>query len=943
MGRWVSLNAMRRTPSLTFITFAAIILLTAAALRLIGLSQYPPGPHYDEAVKLLVTRSILDGAHYFPMIEAYQGREPLYFYLGAPMLAFVQDSPFAFRILSAFINLITIAASMALGRAIFPGRRGMIIGIAVGVMMAVSFHQVWLSRQIFRAVTLPLMQALALWCLFRGMRVVGLRRAWGWLVAAGLFAGGALYTYNASRLFPLWIGVALLVWWIAARFDRRVLTRVLLVGVVMSVTAAPMIVYAIQRPDIFFGRLAEVTQAADSITLTESIIRHVLMFAIEGDPYFRYNIPGRPYFTWVEGVLLLIGIGAASYGLVRRGVSPRGRVGYALALLAPLMVIPSVISVSGLPPSHMRSLGMVPLIFVLVAIGVEMSIPPYLAAERVRDRAARTHRYAFLQRVAVPALGVAALAGGAIGTWAIYFQWASSAEVYYETDADLAAAVTWAVDQLQPGERLYIAARDKGHPTVMIANLPDVTWIGTDSLILPAPGERGLVLFPRSAPPQSIFLSALQSGQIDGLPTAPDGRAAFEAFRVTGAERAIASDAPANAHMRFAGIDAPPIRSGESGLITTTWHVVRPPDVGDLTPIIQIEDAYPPIDSDGQNAPRGIVFARGDAYMAGTDGWRPGETLMQQVRVTIPPLTPIGAYRVRMTWVARASDRYAPYLNADGSQAGIWTDVGMLTVTRPAAKIALNTITVPVSLDQSLAPSLRLIGISAPPETVSQGETLPITLYVQVTGESPAYAELLFMLVNTNGEGVQCCIERLPVQTWRAGDVWAIPMRPRLAYAGSWMLTVQVDDTPIVLAPITVEAVDRTFSPPSFDRALDASFGGQIALVGADVIQQDGELLLSPVWRADRAPDRDYTLFVHLVDADGTILAQVDVMPHGGAYPTARWLPDEYVTETIRLPDHPDGAVLRVGWYDAETGRRLSSTGRDATLENYAVVDYRNS
>ena len=68
---------------------------------------------------------------------------------------------------------------------------------------------------------------------------------------------------------------------------------------------------------------------------------------------------------------MALGIGLAAYRLTRRANRPTERAAYLLALLSPLMVIPSVISVGGLPPSNMRSLGMVPLIFVLVALGVE--------------------------------------------------------------------------------------------------------------------------------------------------------------------------------------------------------------------------------------------------------------------------------------------------------------------------------------------------------------------------------------------------------------------------------------------------------------------------------------------------------------------------------------------------------------------------------------------
>ncbi len=378
-----------------FLALATLTLLIAAVLRLWGLATYPPGPHYDEAANLLIARSLaFGGARFFPMVEAYQGREVLYYYLSVPILTTISDSIFGLRLLSACCNLITIAASIALGRAMFRGSRGVVVGLTVGVLMTLSFPQIWLARQAYRAVTLPMMQSLALLFLFRGLSatprrsfIPSLRSGEGVggevrarhasplrLLVAGIFAGGAVYTYNSSRLFPFWLligGIALL-WFDRVHWRRRLGQGAIFFGA-LAITAAPLAIYAFQRPDVFFGRLAEVTQADQSVSLLDSVVLHLKMFFISGDPYFRYNVAGRPYFTLPEGLLLLIGVALALYRLTRP-IRPLERVAYLLALLAPLMVIPSVISVGGLPPSHMRSLGMVPLIFVLVGVGAEWVI-----------------------------------------------------------------------------------------------------------------------------------------------------------------------------------------------------------------------------------------------------------------------------------------------------------------------------------------------------------------------------------------------------------------------------------------------------------------------------------------------------------------------------------------------------------------------------------------
>src|SRR5690606_13150217 len=271
----------------------------------------------------------------------------------------------------------------------------------------------------------------------------------------------------------------------------------------------------------------------------------------------------RPYLTWVEGLLMLVGIGIAAWRLLgRRRLDAPERAAYALALLSPLMVIPSVISVGGLPPSHMRSLGMIPLIFVLVAVGFE----------------ALFERVAPLSRVATPRLlaalvGVSVLVGGVLVGQA-YFGWASRADVYYETDADLDAAAKWLIAQQEIGALentiVYVAAKDRNHPTMTVQPIPPVTWLGADTLIRAPEGSEGLYIFPRSVPPPEDWREWLEAGRINDLPLGPDGRTAFEAFRVAGdtplpGSTGLAATSVRNPYLTLVGLQSTPIAAGERG------------------------------------------------------------------------------------------------------------------------------------------------------------------------------------------------------------------------------------------------------------------------------------------------------------------------------------------------------------------------------------------
>ncbi len=116
---------------------------------------------------------------------------------------------------------------------------------------------------------------------------------------------------------------------------------------------------------------------------------------------------------------------------------------------------------------------------------------------------------------------------------------------------------------------------------------------------------------------------------------------------------------------------------------------------------------------------------------------------------------------------------------------------------------------------------------------------------------------------------------------------------------------------------------------------VNAQLGKHFAIIGVDATPDEllpGEQATVRVaWRADQPPPVDYSVFVHLVDADGLIAAQHDTMPGGGLYPTSQWQAGETRVEayTVTVPHTaftPNHGRWAVGLYDAATGQRLSVT-----------------
>ena len=434
----------------------------------------------------------------------------------------------------------------------------------------------------------------------------------------------------------------------------------------------------------------------------------------------------------------------------------------------------------------------------------------------------------------------------------LYFTWASSAALYYETDADLAAAAHWLVDQhIDPGEQVYIAARDKGHPTVEIAPVPPITWIGTDSMFLPPPGETGLVIFPHSAPPPPDWAVWLAQTALSGLPHAPDGEPAFQAFRITSdlpLPLAATSLDRRNVYLTYAGMNAPVIAAGERGEVVTAWRIDAPPPFGDLTPVIQLEDAY------------GNVLYHGDVYMAGTDQWRAGATLLQRIELSVPAATPPGDYALRLAWVERSTDAYQPFFNDQGVPGAAWVQIGTVRVTRPAAFPDPSALPMAVRQNVQLAPGVILLGWDSPPTSIRPGEALPLTLYWQA-GTLPQPFVLQARLVpasNPTAAGTELWSgtpidDRYPPDQWQPGEVLAdrVDWRvPRDQPAGSYVLTISVGERHIVLGDVEVAAMVRRFDPPPVDHVINAQFGDHLLLYGYSVGQAEGKINLELIWKA---------------------------------------------------------------------------------------------
>jgi hypothetical protein len=89
-------------------------------------------------------------------------------------------------------------------------------------------------------------------------------------------------------------------------------------------------------------------------------------------------------------------------------------------------------------------------------------------------------------------------------------------------------------------------------------------------------------------------------------------------------------------------------------------------------------------------------------------------------------------------------------------------------------------------------------------------------------------------------------------------------------------------------------------------------------------------------WQAQKNMAEDYTIFVHVVDKEGTIWGQHDSQPVNGYYPTSFWDQDEIVKDKHALvvsESAPPGAYwIEVGMYRLADGQRLGIVDQDGQV-----------
>jgi 4-amino-4-deoxy-L-arabinose transferase-like glycosyltransferase len=307
------------------------LLLIAFCFRIWMLNDVPPGLHHDEVIIGQVAKDILRG-HFGIYFTAGYGHEPLYHYVVAAMFSAIGANAFVLRLTSAFIAMLGLATTYVLVRRIFSPM------VAIGTLawMSISLWPVFFARVGLRGITLPLLTTLTAYFFWRalfGRRTTDDRQqvtTSSSFILPGILLGLTLYTYQASRVFPVIFGLFLFFvfakqWHIsrrnhrsslvthhASRFTHYALRSTLIFFVTALIVAVPLIIYLTIVNPSAESRVADLSgplnqlRAGNPGEVISSTLNTLGMFTYRGDAVPIYNVGGRPVFPEIFGAALFV-------------------------------------------------------------------------------------------------------------------------------------------------------------------------------------------------------------------------------------------------------------------------------------------------------------------------------------------------------------------------------------------------------------------------------------------------------------------------------------------------------------------------------------------------------------------------------------------------------------------------------------------------------------
>lgn len=380
------------------------ILIIGTAFRFHDLYRVPPEMTSDHIEKLINVHQILNGDRSI-FFTNNGGRESFHMYVLALFSQFtgIELGFTLLKVVAIIESIITLPFLWWLGRELIgekDRKLGNAVGLALAALVAVSYWHLAITRLSLRIILTPLVATLLLGFLIRALRYN--RR--GDFIMAGLVLGWGLYTYQAVRMMPVFIILAVL-WSMWCRLRQRGQWRVYLghlavLVVVSFVVFIPLFRFSVEYPTLFwmrtegrlFGddviqtidengivreRIATIGERIEAFNknfpiLSDNIRNALLMYNWKSDVAWISAYPNYPAMDTITGAFLIVGLASwLGYMIIHKD---------GLLLIVPLMVVimllPSALSIAQ-PienPSATRTSGSLPAVYLIAALPIGLFV-----------------------------------------------------------------------------------------------------------------------------------------------------------------------------------------------------------------------------------------------------------------------------------------------------------------------------------------------------------------------------------------------------------------------------------------------------------------------------------------------------------------------------------------------------------------------------------------
>jgi hypothetical protein len=296
---------------------ASSIVLLAAALYIVALTDYPYRIDGDAAAQANNALEFL-GSSPPPLIgTGWYGRSNLYYFLDSLALRAFGPTLFGLRIFGALGGVLAVLFTFLFARSVI-GVRG---AIFAALAMAIMPYHVAFARTGLESEHTVWIAPLTFWLIWLGWK----RRDLPLVAAGGGASGFALYFYQSALLLPLLVAGQLMLLAFFAHgtaSPRDAFRRFAVTGAVafggFVIAYLPMIVFAFDRPDEYFGRArgqlifgsewleGELRTRTLFDVLATGLIKAILPFHYQSRPVA--DIFSTPYLTISESAAFSLGL-----------------------------------------------------------------------------------------------------------------------------------------------------------------------------------------------------------------------------------------------------------------------------------------------------------------------------------------------------------------------------------------------------------------------------------------------------------------------------------------------------------------------------------------------------------------------------------------------------------------------------------------------------------